>query len=171
MRIWRSVVAVAAVVLAGGFVLGACSSDDVGGGSGYGTSDKTTAKQTTTAPAGAAAEATVKLGETDLGEVLTDAAGMTLYLYTPDDGTTSKVPAGVLEAWPPVVVEGTPVAGEGLDAAKLTAATQPNGQRWVAYDGHLLYGFTGDDAPGDVAGQGLGGVWYVVSASGEPIGA
>lgn len=164
MRIWRSM---AVVVLAGGLVLGACSSDDGdggGGGGAYGDDTTTTAKQEP-----AAEQVTVQVGDTELGEVLTDASGMTLYLYASDEGTTSKVPDAVLDAWPPIEATGTPTAGEGLDAAKLTTATQANGQDWVAYNGHLLYRFTGDQAPGDVAGQGLGGVWFVLSSTGEKI--
>jgi predicted lipoprotein with Yx(FWY)xxD motif len=106
---------------------------------------------------------------TSLGNVLTNSAGRTLYLYKPDTGATSQVPAGVLAAWPPLVAKGTPSAGTGLDAAKVTVATQPNGAKWVAYNGHLLYTYVGDNAAGDTTGQGLGGVWYVVSPQGNAI--
>lgn len=167
--------AVVAVVLAGGVVLAACGSS---GSSSSGTSSNETKSRygtpsskesTPTTAKSPAAGATVKVGDTTLGQVLTDAKGRTLYLYAADEGTTSKVPAGVLAAWPPVEAKGTPTVGSGMDAAKLTTAKQANGQEWVAYNGHLLYGYTGDSAPGDVNGQGIGNVWYAVTPQGDKL--
>jgi predicted lipoprotein with Yx(FWY)xxD motif len=166
----------AALAVVAGAALAAC------GSSGYG-SDTTTSTEaasgkvagdgstssTAARPDAGAATATVSVRTTGIGDVLTDAAGKTLYLYTPDEGTTSKVPAGVLAAWPPLVAGGSPTAGVGVDAAKLSVAEQPDGARWVAYEGHLLYTFSGDQAPGDTNGQGLGGVWYAVSPQGSAI--
>ncbi len=60
---------------------------------------------------------------------------------------------------------GTPVAGTGVDAAKLSAAS--TGQ--VVYNGHLLYTYANDSAPGDTKGQGVGGIWHVVAPSGDII--
>jgi predicted lipoprotein with Yx(FWY)xxD motif len=92
-------------------------------------------------------------------------------LFIPDGpSTVSQVPAGIKANWPAVTVSGAPTAGTGLDAAKLVAAAQPDGTNQVAYNGHLLYTFSGDKAPGDAAGQGLGGSWYVLSAAGDKVG-
>jgi predicted lipoprotein with Yx(FWY)xxD motif len=60
---------------------------------------------------------------------------------------------------------GDATAGNGVDAAKLTKA--PSGQ--VAYNGHLLYLYASDSAAGQTNGQGVAGVWHVVSAAGDPI--
>jgi predicted lipoprotein with Yx(FWY)xxD motif len=164
-------------VAVAGVALAACGSSGGGYGSGRGTSTTRAARSaygdaagsSTTAARTPASGATVVVRMTSLGNVLTDAAGKTLYLYEPDAGTTSKVPAAVLAAWPPLVASGTPTAGPGADAAKLRVATQPGGGKWVAYDGHLLYTFSGDHAPGDTNGQGLGGVWYAVAPTGAAI--
>ncbi len=112
---------------------------------------------------------TLQLVDTTLGKVVADSKGMVLYEYVPDGSATeSKVPAGVLAAWPPVVADGVPTLGPGLSAKSSTGA-QPNGEDWVMYNGHLLYGFTGDTKPGDVNGNGVGSIWYALTAAGEPV--
>jgi predicted lipoprotein with Yx(FWY)xxD motif len=117
---------------------------------------------TTTAPAAA----TVKAGTVSAGNIVVSADGKTLYAYMPDGtGTTSMCTGGCAGVWPPLMASGTPVAGPGLDASKLSAA--PSGQ--VIYGGHLLYGYTGDTAPGQANGQGLANIWHVVSVSGDII--
>ena len=104
-----------------------------------------------------------------MGKVVADSAGKVLYLYVPDGtATVSTVPAGVLTLWPPVQATAVPTLGPGLTAKSSTGA-QPNGQQWVLYNGHLLYGYTGDTKAGDVNGNALGNVWYAVTAAGEPV--
>ena len=123
-----------------------------------------------TTAAAASGSATVSAADNaTLGQqILVNSAGMTLYLFEPDGtATTSAVPAGIKANWPPVVADGTPVAGTGVDASKLSVATQPDGTKQVAYNGHLLYTFISDVAPGDAKGQDLGGVWYVVTPAGD----
>lgn len=112
---------------------------------------------------------TLQLVKTPLGKVVADSAGKVLYLYVPDGAATvSTVPAGVLAAWPAVQATGVPTLGPGL-TAKASTGAQPNGQQWVLYNGHLLYGFTGDTKAGDVNGNAIGNVWYAVTAAGEPV--
>jgi predicted lipoprotein with Yx(FWY)xxD motif len=126
---------------------------------------------TTTTAAAAAATVKVATNATVGQPVLVDANGMSLYLFVPDGtSTTSKVPAAVTANWPALIAAGATNAGTGLDASKLTTAAQPDGNKQVAYNGHLLYLFVGDKAPGDAAGQGLGGNWYLVSAAGDRLG-
>lgn len=112
---------------------------------------------------------TLQLVRTPLGKLVADSAGKVLYLYVPDGtATVSTVPAGVLTLWPPVKATQAPTLGPGLTAKSSTGA-QPNGQQWVLYNGHLLYGFTGDTKAGDVNGNAIGNVWYAVTAAGEPV--
>jgi predicted lipoprotein with Yx(FWY)xxD motif len=105
-----------------------------------------------------------KLGE----QILVNPAGKTLYLYVPDgSSTTSTVPAAIKANWPPTTAPaGTIGVGAGVSLAKVAVHKQSDGVRQVAYNGHLLYTFIGDTKPGDVTGQGLGGVWYAVLATG-----
>jgi predicted lipoprotein with Yx(FWY)xxD motif len=100
--------------------------------------------------------------------ILVNPAGKTVYLYTPDgSGTTTKVPAAIKKTWPAKVAGAASIAvGPGLDRVKLVVHKQADGVRQVAYNGHLLYTFVGDTKPGDANGQGLGGVWFAVLATG-----
>ena len=109
-----------------------------------------------------------KLGK----QILVNPARKTLYLYVPDGtSTTSMVPAAIKANWPPKTAPaGTIGVGAGVSLAKVAVHKQPDGVRQVAYNGHLLYTFIGDTKPGDVTGQGLGGVWYAVLATGVKAG-
>ena len=157
----RTLALLAALALAVG--LAACGDDD---------DDATAADETaTTTEAGAdeepAGEPTVAVAETDLGEVLVDAEGMTLYLFTPDSMETSACTDDCLSAWPPLM--GEPVAGDGVDQALLTTAPRTDGDDQIAYNGHRLYRYAGDTAPGDTTGQGVGDVWFAVTPEGEAV--
>jgi predicted lipoprotein with Yx(FWY)xxD motif len=113
--------------------------------------------------------ATLSVASTGIGDVLVGPDGKTVYLYASDQGNTSAVPANILSAWPPLTVESedAAIAGEGVDEAKLGTAPQPDGSIWVTYNGHLLYGFTGDGGPGDANGHKLGDIWFALTPDGE----
>jgi predicted lipoprotein with Yx(FWY)xxD motif len=124
----------------------------------------------TEAPAAASAATTVSLGQNDqLGSFLVDDKGMTLYLFTKDTPNTSVCYDKCATAWPPLLTTGTPAAGEGVDASKLGTTTRKDGAVQVTYNGWPLYYYQKDKAAGDVVGQDVGGVWYVVSAAGEQV--
>ena len=98
--------------------------------------------------------------------VLTNAKGFTLYSFAPDTATKSNCNAGCVQYWPPV--KGPATAGPGVTGT-LTTITRSDGSVQAAYDGHPLYTYVGDTAPGQAKGNGLnlsGGVWHVVPASG-----
>ncbi len=103
------------------------------------------------------------------GSILTDARGMTLYLLTNDGTNMPTCYAGCAQLWPPLLATGKPMGGSGVDASKLGTAMRTDGGTQVTYNGHPLYTFAQDMKPGDTNGQGFGGVWFVVSASGDPI--
>ena len=118
----------------------------------------------------AAGGTTVALGKNDkLGSFLVDDKGMTLYLFTKDTPNTSVCYEKCATAWPPLLTTGDPVAGEGTDASLLGTTTRKDGTIQVTYNGWPLYYYEKDKAPGDVIGQDVGGVWYVVSAAGEQV--
>jgi predicted lipoprotein with Yx(FWY)xxD motif len=108
-----------------------------------------------------------KLGK----QVVVDSAGKTVYLYEPDGSdSTSQVPTGIRSTWPAVAAPaGAPKVSSELDSSKVGTQTQPDGTKQISYNGHLLYTFAGDSAPGDAGGQGLGGVWFTISPAGEKI--
>jgi predicted lipoprotein with Yx(FWY)xxD motif len=112
----------------------------------------------------------VNLGKNDkLGPFLVDDKGMTLYLFTKDTPDTTTCYDKCATAWPPLLTIGNPVAGEGLDASKLGTTNRTDGTVQVTYNGWPLYYYDKDKAPGDVVGQDVGGVWYVVSAAGDEV--
>jgi predicted lipoprotein with Yx(FWY)xxD motif len=107
-----------------------------------------------------------KLGK----QIIVDASGKTVYLFMPDGtSATSKVPATLKSAWPAVTVSGASTVGAGLDKAKIAVHSQSDGTKQVAYNGHLLYTFQGDAAPGSANGERLGGIWFVLSPAGIKI--
>ena len=122
-------------------------------------------------------EATVNVSEsTEFGPILVDGEGMSLYLFmadTQDSGTsTCGDDDGCAAEWPPLISQGSPVAGEGVDAALLSTITRDDGSIQVTYNGWPLYLFAGDSAAGDTVGQGIdefGGLWFLVSPTGEAI--
>jgi predicted lipoprotein with Yx(FWY)xxD motif len=132
----------------------------------YGTSGATA----TTALA-AGGEGVVKVADSDLGQILVAANGMTVYMFMPDAQGDPTCTAACAGAWPPLTVaDGTQVSGgEGIDAALLSTATNPEVGPQVTYNGWPLYYFSGDSAPGDTNGEGSGGVWYVIDPTGNPI--
>lgn len=94
--------------------------------------------------------------------VLTDAAsGKTLYYRTDDTATTSQCNSGCLTIWPPEATTGTPTSTASL-SGPLTAFTGNGGQQ-AEYNGHPLYMYGGDSAAGQANGDGIGGIWFVVT--------
>jgi len=99
--------------------------------------------------------------------VLTNAQGFTVYWFGPDTSTTSKCNGSCATFWPPV--KGPATAGTGV-TGKLGTITRADGTTQATYDGHPLYTYKGDTAPGQAKGNNLnasGGVWHEVTASGE----
>ena len=123
---------------------------------------------TTATPAGQdGVAADVTVADSDLGEILTDADGNTLYVFLQDADGQSACTGDCATTWPPLVADGAP-AGDGLDA-ELGTTDRDDGTLQVTVAGAPLYLYSGDAAPGDTAGQGLNEVWYVVSPSGEAV--
>ena len=122
------------------------------------------------APASAAAGGeTVAIAESDLGQILVDGEGRTLYMFDPDSAGEPTCYDGCAEAWPPLTVEGEITVGAGLDAATFTTVERTDGTMQVKAGNWPLYYFANDAAPGDTNGQGQNDVWWVVSPTGEPI--
>ena len=105
----------------------------------------------------------------NLGVHLVDGDGMTIYLYTRDERNVTNCSGGCAEAWPPLVTEGEPTPGEGLDDGRLGTITREDGSSQVTYNGWPLYRFSGDQAAGDANGQDSRGVWFTVTTDGGPI--
>jgi predicted lipoprotein with Yx(FWY)xxD motif len=166
----RSIFIGALLAVVGAIVIAGCG----GGGSSSSssssseTSGNENAGATTSSEGGSSG--TIAGGEVaGVGTVLVDSEGMTVYLFTPDEGTTSTCYGGCESAWPPVVAEGKPTAGEGATSSALGTTKRKDGTMQVTYNGHPLYTFSGDTAPGEAVGQENDGTWFVLDESGEAV--
>lgn len=97
------------------------------------------------------------------GDLLVDGDGFTLYIFTADPPDTSTCNVGCIEAWPAFLAGpgGYELQGD-LDPTDYAVLTRDDGTTQVSYQGQPLYYYAGDSAPGDVNGDGVGGVWFAV---------
>jgi len=159
----------AAIGLALTMLLAACGDDEGDGDGAPGAGDGATSEASPSAEESpAAVAATVQLGESDLGSILVDDDGMTLYLFESDTDGSSTCYDDCAAAWP-ALVDDAPTGGEGIDGSLLGTTERDDGDVQVTYAGRPLYTFASDQAPGDVEGQGVGDVWFVVDASGDAV--
>jgi predicted lipoprotein with Yx(FWY)xxD motif len=160
MRKLLTAAGLAAAVLA----VAACAS------SSSSSSSSAPAAPTTAAAAGASSASsgsTVKATTIGGAQVLTNSAGFTLYWFGPDTSTTSNCTGSCATYWPPL--KGPVTAGSGVTGT-LGVITRPDGTMQATYDGHPLYTYAADTAPGQNKGNGLnvsGGVWHEVTVSGS----
>jgi predicted lipoprotein with Yx(FWY)xxD motif/plastocyanin len=118
---------------------------------------------------GAASEAAVMVADTSLGKVLVGKNGLTLYMFTRDSNGESACYDQCATNWPPLIVTGTATAGEGIEVPLIGTTTRKDGSTQLTFNNMPLYYFAKDKAAGDVTGQGVGDVWFVVSPAGEII--
>jgi predicted lipoprotein with Yx(FWY)xxD motif len=105
-----------------------------------------------------------------LGQILVDADGNTLYLFDADKGPRSTCNGACAQAWPPYLTDGDPSAGTGADASLLGTSKRDDGSTEVVYAGHPLYYYAGDATPGDTTGNDVdqfGAEWYAVTPKGD----
>jgi predicted lipoprotein with Yx(FWY)xxD motif len=139
-----------------------------GSGSGYGGGSSSNSSSNASAPPSKAGAVATK--STDLGTVVVDSNGRTLYMFAPDSATHSACNGACAKEWPPAAAGSSkPSASGGVTAAKLTTIKRSDGSKQLVYAGHPLYTFSGDSAAGDTKGQGVnafGGMWNAVDTSG-----
>jgi predicted lipoprotein with Yx(FWY)xxD motif len=155
----------AAAALAGAVLMaGACSSSSSSSSSAG--SPSTSASASGSASASASSATALKTAQIGGATVLTSAKGFTLYSFVPDTPTKSNCNGACATYWPPV--KGPATAGPGV-TGKLATITRADGSTQATYNGHPLYTYVADTAPGQAKGNGLnlsGGVWHEVPASG-----
>jgi predicted lipoprotein with Yx(FWY)xxD motif len=106
------------------------------------------------------------------GEHLTDAKGMSLYLFEADSKLKSTCYDACAKAWPPLLANGEPTAGQGVDKSMLATLKRKDGSAQLTYNGWPLYHFVKDKQVGDTNGQGINGFgaeWYLVSPEGKTV--
>jgi predicted lipoprotein with Yx(FWY)xxD motif len=112
--------------------------------------------------------------EGNLGTILVDSQGRTLYLFQQDEGTKSECSGPCASIWPPLRASGKPTVGTGANASIVGTTTRSDGKPQVTYNGHPVYLYSGDQGAGDTNGQGLtdfGGAWYVLNPAGNQVSA
>ncbi|MER6126638.1 SCO0930 family lipoprotein [Streptomyces sp. NPDC001795] len=132
-----------------------------------------------TAPTGKKAGAASSLpglsvrNDPKLGPIVVDKNGRTVYRFLKDKAWPEPVSActgACLEKWP-VVAPVSPDDTKGVKKKGLMGFTRPDGAKQMTVNCWPIYTFSGDKAPGDTNGQGVGGTWYAVSPDGKPVGA
>jgi predicted lipoprotein with Yx(FWY)xxD motif len=107
-----------------------------------------------------------------LGKILVDAKGRTLYLFVADKGPSSTCNGACASAWPPLTTSGNATAGPGVSASKLGTTMRSDGTTEVTYNGHPLYYYVADTAPGQTTGQAIsqfGAEWDALSPAGRKV--
>jgi predicted lipoprotein with Yx(FWY)xxD motif len=151
---WAAAVAVGVLGLAG------CASDSGGSAAGSGSSSS------------AASNAVLSTTDSSLGTMVVDAAGKTVYVFDKDTAGsgTSACTGDCADDWPAVTADSDSPQVDGVsgDVGTITLA---DGTRQVTLDGMPLYTYEHDSHAGDVNGQGVKGIWWVVAPDGAKISA
>ena len=152
----------AAGLAAMALVVAACGSS----GSSSASSSSPAAPASSAAPPTSASSSALMIATINGTKVVTNSKGLTLYWFVPDTSTTSKCTGSCATYWPPV--KGPATAGAGVTGT-LGTITRSDGTKQATYDGHPLYTYVGDTAPGQAKGNALnlsGGLWYEMTVSG-----
>jgi predicted lipoprotein with Yx(FWY)xxD motif len=114
----------------------------------------------------------VAAARSQYGTILFDGRGFVLYAFTKDTRGRSACTGACAKAWPPYIVSGKPLAGRGVDAARLGTIRRSDGTRQATYAGRPLYYYVGDSKPNQILCQNVsefGGLWLVVRPSGTVV--
>jgi predicted lipoprotein with Yx(FWY)xxD motif len=152
----------AAAAVLGLFLLAACGSS----GGGYGSSSGSGSSSSS----GGTANAVLKTADSDLGEIVVDADGRTVYVFDKDTAGSGKSACSgdCLAKWPAVTADSDEPAVDGV-SGEIGTITRDDGSTQVTLEGMPLYLYAGDSQAGDVTGQAVGGIWWVVGADGKKI--
>jgi predicted lipoprotein with Yx(FWY)xxD motif len=119
----------------------------------------------------AAAGTEIEVAESQYGSILFGPSKQAIYLFDKENSATSQCYGACADAWPPVLTEGEPLAGDGVDAKLLGTTKRDDGTVQATYNGHPLYYYV-DDPPGEVLCHNVeefGGLWLVVDPGGEAV--
>lgn len=107
-----------------------------------------------------------------LGEIIVDASGRTLYVFSRDGFNEPTCYGACADTWLPVLAKNDPTGVIGIDVAAADTAPRRDGSRQATYHGQPLYRYAGDKIDTDAKGQGLdlfGGEWHVLTKEGKPL--
>jgi predicted lipoprotein with Yx(FWY)xxD motif len=161
------------IIVAGAVAAAACALTACGGGSGSAASTPPAAGSSRPAAPAATSSgsgldtALRATANSTLGPIVVDGAGRTLYRFDKDTASppASNCEGACAKLWPPVLV-GTQLSLTGVNQALLGTIKRADGTVQLTLHGWPLYRYAGDSAPGDVNGEGVGGVWFAVRPTG-----
>jgi predicted lipoprotein with Yx(FWY)xxD motif len=150
----------AAAVAVGVLGLAACGSDSAGSSAGSGSSSSV------------ASNAVLSTTDSSLGTIVVDGDGRTVYVFDKDTAGsgTSACSGDCVNDWPAVTAQSDSPDVDGV-TGDVATITRDDGTRQVTLDGMPLYTFEHDSHAGDVNGQGVKGIWWVVGPDGSKISA
>lgn len=155
------------VIVVGGLLLAACGSDD--GADTTATQGDSVTTNAEEVPTTAESMDGIHASESDLGVILVDGDGFTLYAFTPDSDGESTCYDQCAEIWP--AAPGDSEVSSELDAGMFGTTDRTDGSSQITVNGLPLYRYTPDANPGDTNGQGVNDVWFVVDSEGAMVGA
>ncbi|GAA2028317.1 hypothetical protein GCM10009819_09920 [Agromyces tropicus] len=165
-------VAVAAAALLG---LAGCAAGDDGASSSSSVESSESAPGDTAATESPSDDDTsgitgLSTADSDLGTIVVDSDGTTVYQFDSDTqgGDASTCEGQCADNWPAVHGDAAAVELDGV-TGEVGSITGIDGEPQLTLDGWPLYYFAGDAAAGDTAGQGVNGVWWVLTPAGEPV--
>lgn len=100
-----------------------------------------------------------KTMDTPAGKVYTDDKGMALYIFDKDEPNKSNCYGECATAWPPFMA-----AADAQPEGEWTIVERTDGIKMWAYEGKPVYTYVKDTKPGEVTGDGAGGLWHVSKA-------
>ncbi|GAA3675541.1 hypothetical protein GCM10022267_73020 [Lentzea roselyniae] len=109
-------------------------------------------------------KAEVKIAQSDLGPILVDQSGRTLYAFTKDENKSNACDADCIAVWPALTAQSEVEAKDGADA-KLVSQIEESSQ--AVYGKWPLYYYVGDQVPGDLNGQGVDDEWFAIAPDGK----
>ena len=147
-----------------------CGDDGSAGDDRSAAATATDAATTVPAEPATASGTTIKTADSQYGPVLFDAKDQAIYFFDKEKSSTSECYGACADAWPPVLTEGQPEAGVGVDAAKLGTTQRDDGSTQVTYSSRPLYYY--DEPQGEVTCHNVdefGGLWLAVQPNGESV--
>lgn len=156
-----------AVVTCSACVLVGCAPDATDSGD---SADNVTAIATSMSPPAAADAVLLKTTESPLGTIAVDGEGMTVYIYNPDEENSQagSCEDACLRYWPAVTSVSDSPTVEGIDAV-IGTVDGPEGSFQITVNGKPVYRYLDDEVPGDMHGQSVGSLWWMIDEFGNPV--
>lgn len=111
----------------------------------------------------------IQVVKSDIGPILADRTGRTLYAFTKDKADNSNCDAQCIAVWPTLSGRTQATAGPGAEKVLISGISRTKGAVQTAYNRWPLYYYVGDAGAGDTNGQGLDNAWFVIGADGKLI--